>query len=94
MRHRATELGLQSEDIEKRRQGETLPDQTVGCKNLRALPVHLHHCLRVVVHHANPFAELQFESGGFQYSRQEPMVNPIEGLGQIQIDQHSFGAVF
>ena len=36
-----------------------------------------------VVHHANPSAELRFESGSLQNSRQKPMVNPIEGLGLI-----------
>ena len=37
----------------------------------------------VVVHHVNPFAELQFESGGLKNSRQEPMINSVEGLGLI-----------
>ena len=27
--------------------------------------------------------ELRFESGGLQNSRQEPMINPVEGLGLI-----------
>ena len=44
---------------------------------------HMHHCLMVVVHHANPSAELRVEFGSLQNSRQKPMVNPIEGLGLI-----------
>ena len=40
-----TEQGIQSADIVKRRQVEILPDRP-----LQVLPVHLHHCLRVVVH--------------------------------------------
>ena len=89
-----TEQGLQSENIEKRRQYATRPDRTLNFKSLRALPVHLHYCLQVVVHHTNPFAELRLESGGLQNSCQEPMVNPIKDLGLIQIDQRSFSAVF
>ena len=78
-----TEQGLQSEDIEKRRHGAALPDRTLDCEHSRTPSVHLHLCLRVVVHHANPSAELQFASGSLQNSRQKPMVNPIEGLGLI-----------
>ena len=61
-----TEQGLQSEDIEKERQGVALTDRTLDRERLRTPSVHLHHCLRVVVHHANPSAELQFESGSLQ----------------------------
>ena len=71
--HRAgfvpSSLSLRSEDIDRE------------CP--RTSSVHLHHCLRVVVHHANPSAELRLESGSLQNSRQKPMVNPIEGLGLI-----------
>ena len=88
-----TEQGLQSEDIEKRRQRATLPDQTPDHENLWVLPVHLHHCLRVVVHHANQFAELRLKSGGFQNSHQEPMIDPIKDLVLIQIDQRGFSAI-
>ena len=45
-------------------------------------------------YHANPFAELRLESGGFQNTRQEQMVDSIEDLGLIQIDQRCFSAVF
>ena len=72
--------GLQREDIEKRRQRAALPDRTLDHDHPRTPSVHLHHCLRVVVHHAHPSAELRFESGSLQNRRQEPMVNPIEGL--------------
>ena len=75
--------GLQREDIEKRRQRAALPDRTLDRHHPRTPSVHLHHCLRVVVHHANPSAELRLESGSFQNRRQEPMVYPIEGLGLI-----------
>ena len=75
--------GLQREDIEKRRQGAALPDRSLDRDHPRTPSVHLHHCLRVVVHHANPSAELRFESGSLQNRRQEPMVYPIEGLGLI-----------
>ena len=75
--------GLQREDIEKRRQRAALPDRTLDRERPRKPSVHLHHCLRVVVHHANPSAELRFESGSLQNSGQKPMVNPIEGLGLI-----------
>ena len=78
-----TEQGLQSEDIEKRRQGATPPDRTLDRECPRTPFVHLHHCLRVVVHHVNPSAELRLESGDLQNSGQKPMVNPIEGLGLI-----------
>ena len=78
-----TEQGLQSEDIEKRGQGETLPDRSLDRKSLRTLSVHLHQRLQVVVQHAVPFAELRLESGGLQNRRQEPIVHPIEGLGLI-----------
>ena len=75
--------GLQREDIEKRRQRAALPDLTLDRDHPRTPSVHLHHCLRVVVHHANPSAELQFESGSLQSRRYEPMVYPNEGLGLI-----------
>ena len=88
------EQGLQSEDIEKRRQGATLPDRLLERERLRILPVHRHHCLRVVVQHADPFAELRFESGGLQNRHQKLMVYLIEDLGLIQIDQRGFGVVF
>ena len=77
------EQGLQSEDIEKRRQGATLLDRPLNSERLQAIPVHLHHRLLVVVYHANPFAELWFESGDLQNSRQEPMINTVVGLGLI-----------
>ena len=70
--------GLQCEDIEKRRQGAALPDRTLDREYPRTPSVHLHNCLRVMVHHANPS-----ESGSLQNRRQEPMVDPIEGLGLI-----------
>ena len=79
----STKQVLQSEDIEKRRQGATLRDQPFDYERLRTLPVYLHHRLRVVVYHTNPNPELWLESGGLQNSRQEPMVNPIKGLGVI-----------
>ena len=41
--------------------------------------VHLHHCPRVVVQHADSPAELLFESG----SHQKPMVHHVEGFGPI-----------
>ena len=75
--------GLQREDIEKRRQMVALPDRTLDRYHPRTPSVHLHHCMRVVVHHANPSAELRFESGSLQNRRQEPMFYPIEGLGLI-----------
>ena len=78
-----TEQGLQSEDIEMRRQGAALPDRTLDSERPRTPSVHLHNCLRVVVHHVNPSAKLRFESGSLRNSRQKPMVNPIEGLGLI-----------
>ena len=59
-----TEQGIQSEDTEKRRQGSILSDRPLDRKSLWTFHVHLHPCLRVMVHHTNPFAELQFESGG------------------------------
>ena len=68
-----TEQGLQSEDIEKRRQEATLLGRSLGRESLWALPVHLHHSLRVVIHHANPSAELRLESGSLQNSRQKHM---------------------
>ena len=75
--------GLQREDIEKRRQRTALPDRTLDRDLPRTPSVHLHHCLRVMVHHANPSAELRFESGSLQNRWQEPTVYPIEGLGLI-----------
>ena len=51
-----TEQGIQSEDIEKR-QGSTLRDWTLDRESLRESPVHLHHRLWFVVHHAYPFAK-------------------------------------
>ena len=65
---------------EKRRQGAALPDRTLDRERPRTPSVHLHHCLRVVVHHSNSSAELRLESGSLQNSRQKPMVNPIKGL--------------
>ena len=78
-----TEQSLQSEDIEKKRQGATLPDRPLDRECLRTLFVYLHHCLRVVVQHADPFAELRLESGGLQNCCQEPIVHPVEELGLI-----------
>ena len=77
------EQGLHSEDIEKRRQGAALPEWSLDRKSPQMPSVHLHHRLWVVVHHADPFAELWFESSGLQNCHQEPMVHPIEGLGLI-----------
>ena len=82
------------ENWEEETGGATLPEKDLHCERLQALSVYQHHCLQVQVHHANLFTELQLESGGLQNSRQEPMVNPIEGLGLIQIDQHRLGGVF
>ena len=79
----SSSLSLRSRDIEKRRQGAALPDRMFDREGLRTPSVHLHHCLRVVVHHVNPSAELRLESSSLQNSRQKPMVNPIEGLGLI-----------
>ena len=90
----SSSLSLRSRGSKVRRQGAILPDWTLYRESLRALPVPLQYCLRVVVHHANPFAKLLLESGGFQKCHQEPMVNAIEGLELIQIDQRGFGAVF
>ena len=73
-----TKQGLQSEDLEQRKQRTALPDQTP-----LNVSRNLHHCLGVVVHHANPSAELRFESGSLQNSRQKPIVNPVEGLGLL-----------
>ena len=78
-----TEEGLQSEDIEKRRQRTALLDRTLDRERPRTPSVHLHHCLWVVIHHANPSAELRLESGSLQNSHQKPMVNPVKGLGLI-----------
>ena len=75
-----TEQGLQNEDIEKKRQGATMPDQVLDSKRLQMLTVHLDYRLRIVVHHADPFVELWFESGGFRNRRRKPMVNPVKGL--------------
>ena len=88
-----TEQGLQSKDIEKRRQGSTLLDQTLDRESLLAPSVHLNHRLWVVIYHSNQFVELRFESGGFQNSHQEPMVNPIGDFGLINLDQCGFGAI-
>ena len=74
------EQGLQSEDIEKRRQRAALRDRSLNRENPRMPSVHLHQCLRVVLHHANPSAEFRLESGSLQNRRQKPIVNPIEGL--------------
>ena len=49
----------------------------------RTPSVYLHHCLKVVVHHANPSTELRLESDSLQNRCQKPMVNPIESLGLI-----------
>ena len=91
-----TKQGPQSEDIEKRRQGAALPDRTLDREHLRTPSVHLYHCLRVVVHHANLSAEFRFNpvvsktvtknrwstlSKVLDWSKL--MVNPIEGLGLI-----------
>ena len=78
-----TEQRLLSEEIEKRRQGAALPDRTLDRERPRSPSVHLHHCLRVVVHHANPSAELRLESDSLQNRHQKPMVNPSEGFGLI-----------
>ena len=78
-----SEQGLQSKDMEKREQGPTLLDQPFDCESLRALSVHLHHCPVVMVQHADPFEELQFESSGLQIHHQKLMVHPIESFGLI-----------
>ena len=78
-----SEPGLQSEDVEKKWQGATLPDRPLENERLRTLPVHLHDYPRVVVHHANSSAELRFESGSLQNRHQKRMVNPIEDFRLI-----------
>ena len=78
LRSIAAKLGHREEET-----GAALPDRTLDHESPRTPSVHLHHCLRVVIHHANPSAELRFESGSLQNSRQKLMVNPIEGLGLI-----------
>ena len=74
------EQGFQSKDLKKRTGGSPAGPNTRSQTPSRTPSVHLHHCLRVVVHHVNPSAELRLESRSFQNSRQKPMVNPIEGL--------------
>ena len=76
------EQGLQSKDVQNRRQRATLPDRRLDREHPRTLSVHLHHCLQVMVH-ANPFVELQFEFSGVQNRRQKPIIHPVEGLGLI-----------
>ena len=74
-----TEQGLQSEDIEKRRLWTALPpDRTLDRERPGTPFVHLRHCLKVMVHHANPSAELRFEPGSLENSSQKPMTNPKE----------------
>ena len=63
------EQGLQGEDIEKRKQGATLPDRPLENECFGTLPVRLHQRLGVVIHHADPFAELRFKSVGLQNLR-------------------------
>ena len=75
--------GLQSEEIEKRKQKTTLTDRLLDNERPRTLPVHLHHCPRAVIQHDNLSVELRLESGGLQNHRQELMVHPVEGLGLI-----------
>ena len=87
-------LSLRSKGSKARSQRVALLDKTLDHKILWTLPVHLHHYLWVVVHRANPFAEHQLKSGGFQSSRRRPMVDTIEGLVLIQIHQRDFLAVF
>ena len=77
-----TEQGLQSDDIEKRKQGAILPDWPLDRECLLMPSVQLHHCLRVVVQH-DPFVELRFEFGGLENRRQKLMVHPVEGLGLV-----------
>ena len=55
--------------------------------------VYPHHCLRSVIHHANPSAELRPKSGSLLNRRQKPMVNPIEGPGLNQTDQRGPGTI-
>ena len=65
-------LSLRSKaKTEKRQQGTTLPDRPLERERLRKLPVHLHHLLWVLVQHADPFAELQFESAALQNRSQK-----------------------
>ena len=73
-----TEKGLHSEDIEKKQTGAILSDQPLQSERLRSPAVHLHYHLGVVVHQANQFAELQFESCGLQNSRQKSMVPLVD----------------
>ena len=67
-------LNLQSRGYKSRTlgrdRGQPCWDWPLDWESLRAPPVHLHYSLRVVVYHGNPFAELRFESSGFQNSRQ------------------------
>ena len=62
------EQGFQSQDIEKRKWGATLPDVPLDRASPWALPIHLHYPLWVMVHYAVPFAELWLESGSLQNS--------------------------
>ena len=78
------EQRLQSKDIEKRWGNPARP--TAWLWKSPSFSCSLHHCLRVIVHHANPFVELWFKSSGFQNICQKPMVNTIKGLELIQID--------
>ena len=81
-----TEQEIQSEDIEKSWQEAAPPDRTFDHERPRTPSVHLHHCLRAVLHHANPSAELRLESVSLQNRRQKAMVNPIEGPELIYTD--------
>ena len=61
---------LWSEDIDKRRQWPTLLGRPFDQERFQVLSVHLHHCPRVMIQHANPCSELWFEFGGFQNRHQ------------------------
>ena len=66
------EQELHSKDIEKRRQGATLPDRHAQLRRTpSAFRSHLHHCLGAAVQNADLSAELLFESGSLQNRRQK-----------------------
>ena len=52
-----TKQGLQGKELEKGRQGATLPDRPLNREGLRVLSVHLHHCrvlwYRMLIHLRN-----------------------------------------
>ena len=75
--------GPKARTLRRGDRGAARPDRMLDRERLQTPSVHLHHCLRVVVHHTNPSAELRVESDSLQNRRQKPIVNLIEGLGVI-----------